>query len=94
MQFFIPFKYYTPGNIITTGIKELNGLELQGLNCGICGGIKAVKTRRDMIMTGANRRIDGGGGKGGKIGGRTRSDTVKTTIMTTDLEKLHLNIKP
>jgi hypothetical protein len=48
---------------------------------GICDiGLKANKTRRDMIMTGTKSRTNGGGGNGGSTSGRTRIDTVNITI--------------
>lgn len=49
--------------------------------------MKAIKTRKDMMITGTNRRTVGGGGNGGKSGGMTRRDAVKTTIIKADLEK-------
>lgn len=53
---------------------------------GICDiGLKASKTRRDMIMTGTRRRTNGGGGNGGSTGGRTRIDTVNITITMINL---------
>ncbi|KAJ6304244.1 hypothetical protein OIU77_018003 [Salix suchowensis] len=63
-----------------------NQIALAVETLGICDiGLKASKTRRDMIMTGTKRRAIGGGGNGGSTSGRTRIDTVNTTITTINL---------
>ena len=63
-----------------------NQIALAVETLGICDiGLKASITRRDMIMTGTKRRAIGGGGNGGSTSGRTRIDTVNTTITTINL---------
>lgn len=60
---------------------------------GTCEGVKAKATRRDIIKTGTNKSISGGGGSGGNTSGRTRSEIVRTTMTVKNLTlKLLLNI--
>ena len=63
-----------------------NQIELVVDMLGICDiELKANKIRRDMINLGTKRRTSGGGGNGGSSTGRTRIDTVNTTITTINL---------
>lgn len=59
---------------------------------GICDEVEANKTRRDMIMTGINSRINGGGGNGGNTSGNKRRDKVNTTMIMIDPEVQYLTI--
>lgn len=59
---------------------------------GSCGWDKAKKIRRDKIITGTSKSINGGGGSCGKTSGSTRRNRVTATIIMTDLTMKCLTI--